>query len=410
MKTFIWILALGGLAFSNLSAQPTNGLVAYYPMDDGAATVALGTANNNGIIVGNPIPVCGAVGNGLYLDGVDDEIVIINGPVTNEFENTDFSVSMYIKPVVRGAETYAVLVKRDTCVSVSSFAVRYTPLTNTLSVQMAETPSKAIDISAKLETDKCWHHFTVVRRGTRIRFFVNGSLVQEQSTNARINLSNSAPLIIGGSKCVGTLDRRYQGSIDDFRVYERALSDAEVEELYKQPDRVITNDTIVVVGSPVPVNVSTSCDNYIFGWDPSTDVSDPSIPDPVITPAEPGSTTYKVRIYDGTCAAFDTIRVTAIDPNSLDCKTVFLPKAFTPNGDGRNDTYGISNPLAIAELLSFEIFDRWGSRLFEAQNVFDRWDGSFQGQRLNPGVFLYKVRYRCEGEEQVVTGGVTLLR
>ncbi|MBO6518362.1 MAG: gliding motility-associated C-terminal domain-containing protein, partial [Bacteroidia bacterium] len=110
------------------------------------------------------------------------------------------------------------------------------------------------------------------------------------------------------------------------------------------------------------------------------------------------------------CSIVDSIRINVIDPDDLSCEEVFLPKAFTPNDDGLNDTYGISNPFAIQELISFEIFDRWGGRVFYTENPQDAWDGYFKGVPVNPGIMLYKVNYICEGEEKISTGSVTILR
>jgi gliding motility-associated-like protein len=110
------------------------------------------------------------------------------------------------------------------------------------------------------------------------------------------------------------------------------------------------------------------------------------------------------------CTARDSIEINVIDPSQLNCNEVFLPNAFTPNGDGLNDVYGISNPYAIPELITFEIFDRWGERVFATRDAFQTWDGAYRGQEVNSGVFLYKVRYLCQGEEIVLTGSITLMR
>jgi len=61
-------------------------------------------------------------------------------------------------------------------------------------------------------------------------------------------------------------------------------------------------------------------------------------------------------------------------------------------------------------LITFEIFDRFGGRIFSTANPNEKWDGRFNNQELNPGVFLYRVRYLCGEEEQIETGSLTLLR
>ena len=87
-----------------------------------------------------------------------------------------------------------------------------------------------------------------------------------------------------------------------------------------------------------------------------------------------------------------------------------MPTAFTPNNDGLNDTYGISNPYAIPELLTFEIYDRWGNRIFATQDPFQRWDGFYRGEPVNAGVVQYALQWVCQGEEQVQTGEIAILR
>ena len=131
-------------------------------------------------------------------------------------------------------------------------------------------------------------------------------------------------------------------------------------------------------------------------------------PEPVLAPTE--TTTYHLSFTDNFgCVATDSLKVAVIDPATLDCKP-FLPKAFTPNDDGLNDTYGLDNPFAFTDFISLEIFDRWGGRIFFTDDPFIRWDGAFKGEPVNPGVFLYKVRYRCTGDELLDAGSFTVIR
>jgi gliding motility-associated-like protein len=113
---------------------------------------------------------------------------------------------------------------------------------------------------------------------------------------------------------------------------------------------------------------------------------------------------------DNFCVNYDTLTINVINPEDLPCDEVFLPKAFTPNGDLLNDTYGISNPYVLQQLRIFEIYDRWGTRVFATDNPFDTWDGTYQNKAVNPGVYIWKVEYSCKNQAQVSTGTVTIIR
>ena len=97
------------------------------------------------------------------------------------------------------------------------------------------------------------------------------------------------------------------------------------------------------------------------------------------------------------CIAEDSFRIVVIDPNALNCNEAFLPNAFTPNGDGLNDVFGISNPRIITSLISFEIWDRWGNKMFYTTNVNDKWDGTYNGQFVPSGVYRVLVLHQCKG-------------
>ena len=110
------------------------------------------------------------------------------------------------------------------------------------------------------------------------------------------------------------------------------------------------------------------------------------------------------------CTAIDTIKIKIIDPKDLECNKVFFPNAFTPNGDNLNEQFFISNPYAIEDLTIFEIFDSWGGKIFSTTDKFAHWDGTFNGKVLNPGVYLWKVRFRCRGQDLSQFGSVTIMK
>lgn len=81
-----------------------------------------------------------------------------------------------------------------------------------------------------------------------------------------------------------------------------------------------------------------------------------------------------------------------------ECK-LLAPNAFTPNGDGVNDYFHMSFSQNCQALkYSLKIFDRWGRLVFEAEDVTDKWDGTYDGQQLKEGVYLWQVALTWNSE------------
>ncbi|MCB0654069.1 MAG: gliding motility-associated C-terminal domain-containing protein [Saprospiraceae bacterium] len=396
----------------SLSAQTNVGLVAYYTFD-GHYTDATGNTANTAIPQGTPEFRCGVKGDALLLDGAADVVYIPNGQnVNREFDTEDFTVSFYFKPIGLNGQQYLIS-KRDTaCTYNYDFYVKYVPDSRTVNGLLREIPQKTVSVVKTINNTACWQHLVLVRDNTRVKMYVNTKLVSDLGSQTRIDLTNDGDFIIGSAICRGANEIPFHGLIDELRIYNRALDDKEIKGLYFAPDQIVNPDTLIFLGTTIDIELTNTCaDNFL--WTPnSTDISSVFVPNPSITPVEQGIYNYTVQMTDllSNCTARDSIRINAIDPNLLDCEAIYLAKAFTPNNDGLNDTYGISNPFSVQELLSFEIFDRWGNRVFYTTDSFATWDGNYNGQRVNPGVFLYKVRHVCNGEEKLVSGSVTVLR
>ncbi len=98
--------------------------------------------------------------------------------------------------------------------------------------------------------------------------------------------------------------------------------------------------------------------------------------------------------------------------NYDDCCTVFVPSAFTPNNDGRNDGVGVLFKGDM-ELKEFSIYNRYGQRVFCGKNVNERWDGTFNGEQQVIGSYYYYIRALCgykQNVEQRFKGDILLLR
>lgn len=101
----------------------------------------------------------------------------------------------------------------------------------------------------------------------------------------------------------------------------------------------------------------------------------------------------------------------------IDRVDVFIPNAFSPNGDENNDLWNIfGNPLQIARIEQLLIFDRWGNHLFQADDwpinsSRHGWDGTYRGKHMDVGVYAYSITFRLvNGEYRTVGGDVLLMR
>lgn len=93
---------------------------------------------------------------------------------------------------------------------------------------------------------------------------------------------------------------------------------------------------------------------------------------------------------------------------------IYVPNAFSPNGDKINDILTVYGGKRVEKVLSFRIFDRWGEQMFlreefEPNDLSQGWNGTFQGEKLNPAVFVYKVRVLMEDGTIVPVNGTVLL-
>ena len=169
-------------------------------------------------------------------------------------------------------------------------------------------------------------------------------------------------------------------------------------------------DTITLTGSTV-LNVA-GCDDCTYEWfPPNGDIDPDNGPTVTATPDEPGDLVYEVDVMSNGCMETVTITVRVEDP-ICDPDNVFVPNAFSPNGDGNNDVARVRS--RFTELLTeFEwiIYNRWGQPVYESTDIDESWDGTTDGDDLEPDVYGYWLRVVCpEGEELIQQGNITILR
>ena len=121
--------------------------------------------------------------------------------------------------------------------------------------------------------------------------------------------------------------------------------------------------------------------------------------------------TYFVKAEQYGCQTFEATEV-RLSPDCCTEDKIKIPNAFSPNGDGQNDTYFIKDDSNIIEYLELKIFNRWGQKVFQASNKDEAWDGYFQGKLLNTAVFNYHLNIGCIGGQESFfkKGDITLIR
>jgi gliding motility-associated-like protein len=166
------------------------------------------------------------------------------------------------------------------------------------------------------------------------------------------------------------------------------------------------NDTVIAMGQPLPlqaVDVNHSGFNT-FLWSPSYGLSNPFVANPlaivdhdinytVIANTANGCTTgsmIKIKVYKG--------------------PEIYVPTAFTPNGDGLNDVLR-AKPVGMRSFSYFRIYNRWGQPVFVTSDPQQGWDGSIKGVMQSTGTYMWMAEATdYKGNIIQRKGSVTIIR
>ena len=159
-----------------------------------------------------------------------------------------------------------------------------------------------------------------------------------------------------------------------------------------------------------PITLSTNQpDTYSYMWSavpPTEEPIDP-VPHPIVVPTAIPTTFFVTVTNDEGCIEVASLSISVDDPECNE-KDIFLPNAFTPNNDGKNDVlYVRSNFITDFEI---HIYNRWGEEVFKSFNASVGWDGTFRGERLPPDVYGYYMEVGCPNNKNYKEkGNITLL-
>jgi gliding motility-associated-like protein len=174
--------------------------------------------------------------------------------------------------------------------------------------------------------------------------------------------------------------------------------------VYPLPPISAGKDTTVIYGDRA----------YLDGYAEQDIVWEPALyldcPECLVTSGIPlATTTYCISVRNQYgCLASDcvTIMVDTI------CDGLFIPNVFAPGNGGHqaNDCLRLYGTSCIAEM-SLSIYSRWGEKVYESQSLDECWDGTYLGQAMNAGVFVYQLEAKLiTGEKISRQGNITLMR
>jgi gliding motility-associated-like protein len=155
---------------------------------------------------------------------------------------------------------------------------------------------------------------------------------------------------------------------------------------------------------------ATGTDIATYSWSPDETLSCSDCFNPVASMSV--MTTYYVDVASNHgCKASDSVTILLYCDNSQ----VFIPNAFTPNGDGQNDVF-YPRGMGLKYIKTFRIYNRWGELLFQREGISlndpdGGWDGSFKGETPRPDVYVYILEAVCyTGEDIHLKGDVSILK
>lgn len=159
-------------------------------------------------------------------------------------------------------------------------------------------------------------------------------------------------------------------------------------------DFSLGGDTLICSGEQIIKEFSLP--NHTYQWTDGETKSTRII-------SEPGL--YGLTIFTPLgCESFDEFEVSSCGAD------LFVPSAFTPNGDGLNETFAIKGVQVYKYRI--EIYDRWGMLVFASTNLTQPWNGTINGDPANAGLYTYRIWYNSgqESKSRTYTGTVTLIR
>jgi len=174
------------------------------------------------------------------------------------------------------------------------------------------------------------------------------------------------------------------------------------------PDPALPNGDTLTIGAGQSLDAGSGFSSYSWNTGETTQA--------IIPPAEGW---YEVTVTSAhNCPGSDSVYIVLRDEPVIEPSQYFyIPNAFTPDGDGRNDVFRpvLADPELAVGSWQLAIFDRWGGLVFETADISLSWDGTKNGEPCPEGAYVYQITFNVEGipgveGEQTIVGTVVIVR
>jgi len=220
--------------------------------------------------------------------------------------------------------------------------------------------------------------------GLKYKWYPEASLNNDSISNPIAKPTDTTRFMVVVSNEYGCTDTAYQ-----------------TVNVWKKPRVNAGPDQRTRVGVPVTLQGVVSGSDIKYYWTPQTYMNDPNSLKPVVS--APQSMYYKLNVTSvrGCAPASDEVFVKVYDK-------IIIPNAFSPNGDGINDTWNIE-PLDLFNDADLQVYNRYGQLVFRNVGYIKPWDGTRNGTPLPVSTYYYILDLKIKNEKPM-TGSVTILR
>lgn len=168
-------------------------------------------------------------------------------------------------------------------------------------------------------------------------------------------------------------------------------------ELDAGPDKFVIRGNSATLDASLPNSSSFS-----IIWTPSTYLNNPNVLNPVSSPDSTTKYIITASSLNSNCVSSDSMRVFVVFD-------LYIPNAFTPNGDGINDKWGIPGLAAYPDA-EVSIFNRYGQIIYQKKDYYNNpWDGYFKGSRQPMGAYIYRIQLKGSRTD-LLKGTVLIVR